>query len=127
MQLSSILCAFHLFNCYVISAHPTLYPKAVGKRGINDVSVGTEIHLLHKRMENSSRELAKDAKSGTSSNKHALEAMFRSMENVESGYSEMGDKIDKIGENLGGRIDGINARLDRSTYTDEKKHQGSKK
>ncbi|KAA1125512.1 hypothetical protein PGTUg99_011916 [Puccinia graminis f. sp. tritici] len=54
MQLSSIFCAFHLLHFYVISAHPTLYPKALEKRDIEDVAKGTQ-HTLHKRMNRSDK------------------------------------------------------------------------
>ncbi|KAA1080760.1 hypothetical protein PGT21_019559 [Puccinia graminis f. sp. tritici] len=54
MQLSSLLCAFNLLNCYIISAHPSLYPKNLAKREIEGVAVATQIHHLNKRMEPSS-------------------------------------------------------------------------
>ncbi|EHS62928.1 hypothetical protein PGT21_006572 [Puccinia graminis f. sp. tritici] len=55
MQLYSILSGFYLLNSYVISAHPTLYPKGLEKREIEGPTVGTQVHSLHRRMEGTSQ------------------------------------------------------------------------
>jgi hypothetical protein len=55
MKLSSILCPLNLLHCYIILAHPNLYPKTLAKREIERFSAETQHHNLHKRMEGSSR------------------------------------------------------------------------
>ncbi|KAA1074753.1 hypothetical protein PGT21_018712 [Puccinia graminis f. sp. tritici] len=59
MQVYIVLCAFQLLHCYAISAHPTLYPKTLEKRGVEGAAVDAQLHHLHKRMEESSAERAR--------------------------------------------------------------------
>ncbi|KAA1076602.1 hypothetical protein PGT21_012991 [Puccinia graminis f. sp. tritici] len=57
MLLPIILLAFYFSNYYVTSENPTLHQKTLMNRGIDKgVAIGTQIHLLHRRMEGSSKE-----------------------------------------------------------------------
>ncbi|KAA1075127.1 hypothetical protein PGT21_029708 [Puccinia graminis f. sp. tritici] len=84
MQLSSILCALNLLHFLEISAHPTLNPKSLVKREIEDGAVDNRFHLLHKRMEGSSRDAqnAENAYYGIKSQYEGLKSMRKELEDV---------------------------------------------
>ncbi|KAA1074729.1 hypothetical protein PGT21_017304 [Puccinia graminis f. sp. tritici] len=87
MQLSNILCVLNLLNCYLISAHPTLYPKNLAKREIEGVAFGTQIHHLNKRMEPS-----------TSGGKKLSQEELLALINEKTAYHQ--ERLDQVESNI---------------------------
>ncbi|KAA1101061.1 hypothetical protein PGT21_005680 [Puccinia graminis f. sp. tritici] len=81
MQLASVLCAFQLLYCYVILAHPTSHPKTLEKREFKGFSGDTQLHHLHKRMEEEPSERLKQIQEGIAIQK-ARESKFSSTNQI---------------------------------------------
>ncbi|KAA1084435.1 hypothetical protein PGT21_027809 [Puccinia graminis f. sp. tritici] len=116
MLFTSIVFAFYLLKYQGLSAHPTLYTKSLVKRGIDqEATIGTQIHLLHKRMEGSYKE-AKIKESRIGCLHKMLESCPKKGEKKET--NEVGEELNKNSHN-------VYSSSDKDKIVHEKSYEGS--